>query len=94
MIILLSLYFFDSSFLEIETISFTVLIFTEYLLTLTELNKPNLVSIVSTVLSMLMYIIILLWMQDFFEIGDIMKWEYIYKILAIIAISWLPLFIF
>ena len=39
MIILLSLYFFDSSFLEIETISFTVLIFTEYLLTLTEVLK-------------------------------------------------------
>ena len=38
MIMLLSLLLFESSFLDIETITFTALIFTEYLLTLSEVN--------------------------------------------------------
>lgn len=91
---LLSLLIFDTSFLEIETISFTALILVEYMLTISELNRLHIISIAATGGSLLMYVVILLFMKDLFEIGDIMNWKFIYKILSIVMISWFPLFLF
>lgn len=91
---LLSLMFFDTSFLEIETLCFTSLILVEYMLTISELNRLHIISIAATVISLIIYIFILLGMKGLFEIGDIWNWVYIYKIFLIVMISWFPLFLF
>jgi len=90
---LLSLVFFDTSFLEIETLCFTSLILVEYLLTITELNRLHIICLLATVISLILYVIILLGMKKLFEIGDIWTWNYIYKIFIIVMISWFPLFL-
>ena len=91
---LLSLMFFDTSFLEIETLCFTSLILVEYMLTISELNRLHIISIAATVISLIIYIFILLVLRNLFDIGDIWKFEYLYKIFAIVMISWFPLFLF
>lgn len=63
---LVSMAWFDNSYLLIETITFTALIMTEYLLSLSELNKLHIVSIVSNLLSILFYILILTTMRGLF----------------------------
>lgn len=91
---LLSMLLFSNSYLLIETITFTAMIFTEYLLSLTELNRLHIVTIMANVISILMYILILTTMRGFFEIQNIMQVDSLLKILIIVLIAWLPLFLF
>lgn len=65
---LLSIAFFENSYLLIETITFTAMIFTEYLLSLSELNRLHVVTIGANVASVLLYVLILTTMRGLFEI--------------------------
>ncbi len=63
---ILSILMFDLVFLNIETIVFTCLIITEYLLTLSELDTLHILTVTSTVASLFIYAFIVLFMQDLF----------------------------
>lgn len=69
---LLTIAFFENSYLLVETITFTAMIFTEYLLSLSELNRLHIVTIGSNLLSILVYILILTTMRGLFEIQNIL----------------------
>lgn len=70
------------------------MIFTEYLLSLSELNRLHIVTIVANVLSLLLYILILTTMRGLFEIQNILHWDDMGKVFLIVLIAWLPLFLF
>ena len=50
--------------------------------------------IITNVGSLILYLIILIFLHNFLQLADVMDWEFIGKIMAIVCVSWLPLWLF
>jgi len=84
--------FFNDSFVNIVTITFSSLILIELLNVYSEVNKPNIRIFASSVLTLVTYIISIALLRSYFDTSYI-TWEFVLKVIAISCASWLPLHI-
>lgn len=91
LIMILSIVLFqDDSYLKIETICFTTLIITEYSMTMSQIHRMHLLTIVCVGGSLLCYFICLFFLRDAMSLSAI-TWADFGFILLITLISWGPL---
>ena len=86
----------DEQSVQLETIAFTALIFLEYFLCLSELNKWIPAQFYAVLGSLVLYVLILAvpWLQRLFEINRILYWKDMGLTFAIVLISWVPVWLF
>eukprot|EP00727_Mastigamoeba_balamuthi_P001035 m51a1_g10929 putative aminophospholipid-transporting p-type atpase (1340) ;mRNA; r:131001-137091 len=91
MIMLCSLFLFEDNFLNIVSITFTVLILTELLNIAFEIYSWSLIIILAEVVSLLLYFISMLCLPTYFDITFIFSWAFWWRVMAITAISCFPI---
>lgn len=92
LIIILSLVLFmEDSYLEIETICFTVLILTEYFMTLSEIHRIHVLTLACTGGSLLCYTICIVFLKTVVHVSSLTLVNFLF-ILLITLISWGPIF--
>ena len=92
LIIILSLVFFiEESYLEVETICFTVLILTEYFMTLSEIHRIHVLTIACVGASLLCYAICVVFLKNVVHVSNLSFLNFLF-ILLITLISWGPVF--
>ena len=89
-IILLSLQFFDNTFLEIVTITFTALILIEFLNIYSAIRTWHRAMTLGMCISAIFYLVSLVFLQDLFLLDDVDTRSFA-KILIIALAAWLPL---
>lgn len=89
-IMILGLTFFEQSFLNIVTITFSALIIIELLNILSELHKLYWKMVLFISMSILVYFSAIMIFRTMFNVA-ILNLSYLVKILAVVAISWLPI---
>jgi len=89
-IMLLSFCFFDNSYYNIITITFTALIIAEMLNITTELNRVKLVTAISICCSILVYLLTIIILKSYINVSAITL-KFMYKVVSITLVSWLPL---
>lgn len=83
------LWFKDESYLQFETISFTILILTEYFMTFAEINRLHVYLLFCVGASLATYLFCLFFLNDYLHISNL-SFKQILYILTIFVISWLP----
>lgn len=91
-IMLGTIMFFNESFTNLVTITFTALIITEILNVYSSVHNLQWKMIVSSVLTFMMYIMSIALLRSYFDTSYI-TWIFMAKVLCITLISWLPLHI-
>jgi len=89
-IMLSTVVFFNESFSNIVTITFSALIVVELLNVFSEVYNPNWKMIVSSILTLVVYVLSILLLRSYFDTTYI-TWEFVLKVIGITIISWLPL---
>jgi phospholipid-translocating ATPase len=87
---LASVVFFNEPFTNIVTITFSALIVIELLNVYSEINRPNWKMIASSVITFVIYIMSIALLREYFDTSYI-TWSFVFKVLAITIVSWLPL---
>ena len=82
--------FFNEPFTNIVTITFSALIITELLNVYSSVHHLNYKMVVSSVLTLFIYIFSFSLLSVYFQTSYI-TWEFVLKVLAITLASWLPL---
>lgn len=54
----------------------------------------HILTIITNVASLILYLCILLFMNTLLQLANIMEWDFIWKILVLVSLSWFPLWIF
>jgi phospholipid-translocating ATPase len=91
-IMLGSIVFFNDSFANIVTITFTALVIIELLNVYTEVHKINSKMIISSILTFLIYVLSIALLREYFDTSYI-TWEFVVKVVALTVVSWLPMHI-
>ena len=91
---MLGLFTFDKSFLNIVTITFSSLIVIELLNVLTELHKRYWGMLISVSLSILVYFLTLFFFRSVINVSNFTNLRFVLQILGITALSWLPIHTF
>lgn len=89
-IMLGTIVFFPESFTNIVTITFSALIVTELLNVYSSVHHLNYKMIVSSVLTLFIYILSIALLPAYFDTSYI-TWEFVMKVLCITLASWLPM---
>lgn len=84
---------FESNFLNIISITFTVLIFIEILNVYSEINKVHYAMLISFAFTIIMYLLTMYFLPNYINVSYIFNWSCISKILIVTFISWFPFFI-
>lgn len=92
--ILIVVFFKYSSFYLVTTISFTCLIFIEFLNVFFSIHRLHIIQIVSTAISVLVYILIMLLMRSVLNISELITTQALLLTLVIVLVSWLPPFLY
>lgn len=92
-IMLAAIYLFEESFLNIVSITFTTLIFTELLNVAFEIHTWHYLMVLSEVISLFIYILSMVVLQSYFDITFITTWAFIWKVLVITLLSCLPVYL-
>jgi phospholipid-translocating ATPase len=87
------LLFNDTTFVNIIAITFTALVFTEWLNIVTEIEKWHWLMGVSELLSIVSYTLSILFLQEYFDIDFIFSFEFLWRVGLITAVSWGPVHI-
>lgn len=87
---LFSIIFFNDSFVNIVSITFTALIFIEVLNVFTEVNRVKFKMIVAVIGTLTIYILSILLFRSYFDVSAFTM-EFMLKVIVIVAICWLPL---
>lgn len=91
-IIIMTLVLFpDNNFFNIVVITFSALIATELLNIMTEIDKFHWAMGVSEVVTLVLYIASMLTMRAYFDLFYLFSLEFVWKVLIITIISWMPL---
>ena len=85
--------FFNDSFANIVTITFSSLILIELLNVYSEVHKPNIKIFAATVLTGVTYILSIALLRVYFDTSYI-TWEFVLKMVAVSMLSWAPLQMF
>jgi phospholipid-translocating ATPase len=91
-IMLATVIFFNESFSNIVTITFSSLIIIELLNVYSEVYRPNWKMVVSSILTFVVYVLSILLLRSYFDTSYI-TWQFVLKVVAITLVSWLPLHI-
>lgn len=92
--ILIVVFFKYSSFYLVTTISFTCLIFIEFLNVFFSIHRLHIIQIASTVASVVIYILSMLLMRNVLNINELITTQALLLTLVIVLVSWLPPFLF
>ena len=92
-IMLFTILFFNDSFVNIVSITFTALIFIEILNVFTEVTQVKPKMIVATLITIAIYMGSIIFLRQYFDTTYITP-EFILKVLIITTICWLPLHLF
>ncbi len=84
--------FFNEPFTNIVTIIFSALIITELLNVYSSVHHLNYKMVVSSVLTLFMYVLSIALLPVYFQTSYI-TWEFVMKVICITIASWLPLHI-
>jgi len=90
-IMLLSLYLFENSFVGIVTITFSVLILAELLNVISEVNKIHWVMVASELGTFFIYTASCIFFKSYINVEQILDPDFIVKWLIITLVSWLPI---
>eukprot|EP01105_Mastigella_eilhardi_P028715 TRINITY_DN965_c0_g1_i1.p1 TRINITY_DN965_c0_g1~~TRINITY_DN965_c0_g1_i1.p1 ORF type:complete len:1119 (-),score=300.14 TRINITY_DN965_c0_g1_i1:22-3324(-) len=90
-IMVVSMMLFESNFLNIVAITFTVLILTELLNIAFEIHNWNWLILVGELLTLLIYIGSIFLLPDYFDTGFILTWSYWWRVFVVTAVSCLPI---
>ncbi|KAH3760350.1 aminophospholipid-transporting P-type ATPase [Pelomyxa schiedti] len=90
MIMIVSMLLFESNFLNISGITFTVLILTELLNIAFEIRTWNLLIVIGELLTLVVYIGSIFVLPNYFDIGFILTWSYWWKVMVVTAFTCLP----
>jgi len=91
-IMLLALWLFDSEFVNIVSISFTALIFNELLMVALSINTWHIFMVYAEIFSLVVYFLSMLIIETDFDLTFIFTFKFMWKVLAITAVSSLPLY--
>jgi phospholipid-translocating ATPase len=89
-IMLFSIIFFNDSFVNIVSITFTSLIFIELLNILTQVHRLQPKIVFSILLTILIYLSSILFFRNYFDTSAINQ-QFLIKVLIITVICWLPI---
>ncbi|CAK83243.1 unnamed protein product (macronuclear) [Paramecium tetraurelia] len=92
-IMICSILLIKQAFLRLETTVFTCLIFTQYAMTLTELESLHIYMILSNLLSVLIYLMTLLLFPEQLLVQDTIDVPFFGWVILILLMSWVPLYI-
>jgi phospholipid-translocating ATPase len=90
---LFAVLFFNDSFVNIVSITFSALIFIELLNVFTEVNRVKFKMIVSVLATVIVYIGSIIIFREYFDLSAFTM-EFLLKVLVITAICWLPIHLF
>ena len=82
----------DESYLQVETICFTVLILTEYFMTLSEIHRIHILTLACTGGSLLCYALCIGFLQNVIHVSSLTLADFFF-IFCITLTSWGPTFI-
>lgn len=91
-ILILSILLFSESYIQLETIGFTVLIITEYCMSLSELHRIHIVSIICVVGSLVVYALCMIFLRNVIEVTAL-GFSDLMWICVIVLASWGPIFL-
>ncbi|CAD8045715.1 unnamed protein product [Paramecium sonneborni] len=92
-IMICSILLIKQAFLRLETTVFTCLIFTQYAMTLTELESLHIFMILANLLSVLIYLMTLLLFPQQLLVQDTIDVPFFGWVFLILLMSWLPLYV-
>jgi len=90
---LVSIVLFVGKWVNIVSITFTALILSELLNVSSEVHNWHEFMIMAEVLSVYLYAYAMLILRSYFDVSFIFSVEFIYKLIVIVAVSWLPIHI-
>mmetsp|Transcript_53661 Transcript_53661/g.61604 ORF Transcript_53661/g.61604 Transcript_53661/m.61604 type:complete len:400 (+) Transcript_53661:2-1201(+) len=93
-IMLLAVTLFEEPFLQIQTITFTALVISEYLNILTEVHRITKALLISTILSFISYIGSCILLPNFISVSSFKDMNFVGNILFLTFVSWAPMFVF
>ena len=89
---LFAIIFFNDSFVNIVSITFTALIFIELLNVFTEVNRVKFRMILSVIFTIVIYVGSIVMFRQYFDLSTFTM-EFLLKVIVITAICWLPIHI-
>jgi len=92
-IMLMALELFSGKYLNIVAITFTALILSELLNVASEVHHWHEFMIMAEVLSLYLYAYAMLILRSYFDVSFIFSYEFLWKLVAIVAVSWMPVHI-
>ncbi len=92
-IMLLSLWLFDTNLVNIVSITFSALIFTELLNVAFEIHKWKIVMVVSLVTTVVLYVASLYILQGYFNWNFVASWSFVWRVAVVTIVSCLPIFL-
>ncbi len=92
-ILLTSIIFFNDSFVNIVTITFSALILIELLNVFSEINKMTCKMWMVLFIAALVYFLSIIIFKNYFDVSYILTPIFCLKILIIVGIAWLPIFL-
>lgn len=87
----MSILLFPTSYIQLETICFSVLILTEYCMSLSELNRLHIVSIICVVSSLVVYALCMIFLRSVIDVAALSFLDLVW-ICVIVLASWGPIF--
>lgn len=88
-----ALILFEDEFIHIVAISFSALILTELIMVALTIRTWHKLMVLAELFSLVLYIISLAVLHEYFDWEFIWSWEFLWKVLVITLVSCLPLYI-
>eukprot|EP01087_Luapelamoeba_hula_P020418 TRINITY_DN6962_c0_g1_i1.p1 TRINITY_DN6962_c0_g1~~TRINITY_DN6962_c0_g1_i1.p1 ORF type:complete len:1107 (+),score=152.37 TRINITY_DN6962_c0_g1_i1:336-3656(+) len=92
-IMLLAIFLFESSLINIVAITFTTLILSELLNVAFEIHKWNRWIVLSEVLTFFLYFASMFVLRSYFDITFIFTWDFMWKVAVLTVVSCLPVYL-
>ena len=92
-IMILSLLLFENEFLNIVSISFTALVVNELIMVALEITTWHVYMILSEIVTLFFYFVSIVFLPEFFDLGFVLSYRFLWKTAVIVAVSSLPLYV-
>lgn len=92
-IMILSLLLFENEFLNIVSISFTALVVNELIMVALEITTWHVYMILSEIVTLFFYCVSIVFLPEFFDLGFVLSYRFLWKTAVIVAVSSLPLYV-
>ncbi|KAL5520334.1 hypothetical protein ACEPAG_9548 [Sanghuangporus baumii] len=93
-IMIMSLALFETEFLNIVSISFTALILNELIMVAVEITTWHVYMVLSEIISLLIYAVSIVFLPEYFDLAFVTSPQFLWKVLAIVAVSAFPLYLY